>query len=280
MSHDNALSSRTPRAAHNCDARVKLTLLTVFTVSLFAASHWAGLAVATCALLISCAFARISPLGLLTKVVPLYGILAMMIVFGSVTGNVSAPSAWMGAFSLHDGALADFAPFAVAGSFGISPAGFEAAVFNAVRILLLVLASLAVSFTTSAEALIDAFRWFVRPLRALKVPVDDVAMVLALAVRFIPTISAELAQVRDAHVARGALLNEGALHKRAAAWGRVLIPLFVGLFRRADRLGTAMEARCYGAPEERTSLSRLHCGAKDRVVLAVGMAICIACALA
>ena len=249
MSHDNALSLCSSRGAHNCDARVKLALLTVFTVALFAASHWAGLTVAACALLISCAFARISPFGLLAKVVPLYGILAMMIAFGSVTGNVSAPS-------------------------------FEAAVFNAVRILLLVLASLAVSFTTSAEALIDAFRWFVRPLRALKVPVDDVAMVLALAVRFIPTISAELAQVRDAHVARGALLNEGALHKRAAAWGRVLIPLFVGLFRRADRLGTAMEARCYGAPEERTSLSRLHCGAKDRVVLAVGMAICIACALA
>ena len=277
MSHGNTMSSCSFRRAHNCDARVKLALLTVFTVALFAASHWAGLAVAACALLISCAFARLSPLA---KVAPLYGILAMMIAFGSVTGNVSAPSAWMGAFSLHDGALADFAPFAVAGSFGISPAGFEAAVFNAVRILLLVLASLVVSFTTSAEALIDAFRWFVRPLRALKVPVDDVAMELALAVRFIPTISAELAQVRDAHVARGALLNEGALHKRAAAWGRVLIPLFVGLFRRADRLGTAMEARCYGAPEERTSLSRLHCGAKDRVVLAVGMAICIACALA
>lgn len=280
MSHDNALSSCSSRATHNCDARVKLTLLTVFTVSLFAASHWAGLAVATCALLISCAFARISPFGLLAKVVPLYGILAMMIVFGSVTGNVSASSAWMGAFSLHDGALAGFAPFAVAGPVGISPAGFEAAVFNAVRILLLVLASLVVSSTTSAEALIDAFRWFVRPLGALKVPVDDVAMVLALAVRFIPTISAELAQVRDAHVARGALLNEGALHKRAAAWGRVLIPLFVGLFRRADRLGTAMEARCYGAPEERTSLSQLHCGAKDRVVLAVGIALCAACALA
>ncbi len=204
----------------------------------------------------------------------------MMIVFGSVTGNVSAPSAWMGAFSLADSALADFAPFAVAGSFGISPAGFEAAVFNAVRILLLVLASLVVSFTTSAEALIDAFRWFARPLRALKVPVDDVAMVLALAVRFIPTISAELARVRDAHVARGALLNDGALHERATAWGCVLMPLFVGLFRHADRLGIAMEARCYGAPEERTSLSQLRCGAKDRVVLAVGVALCAACALA
>ncbi len=84
------------------------------------------------------------------------------------------------------------------------------------------------------------------PLRAIKVPVDDIAMVFSIALRFIPLIIAEYEQVKDAQWSRGASFDEGGLMKRLRAHVAILMPLVVGLFRRADRLAMAMEARCYG----------------------------------
>ena len=122
--------------------------------------------------------------------------------------------------------------------------------------MLLVVASLTVTYTTTSTELTDALGFFLRPLKRLGVPTDDIAMVFSLALRFIPVTAEEFGRVHDAQWARGASFAEGSLWERLRAWQTVLIPLFVGLFRRADSLAVAMDARCYGAPDvERTSLA-------------------------
>ena len=93
----------------------------------------------------------------------------------------------------------------------------------------------------------SALRSLLGPLRRVHFPVDDAATALSLAVRFVPVLGEELARVRNAQASRGARFDSGGLVARLQAWGRVLVPLFVGAFRRADRVAVAMDARCYGA---------------------------------
>ena len=127
-----------------------------------------------------------------------------------------------------------------------SAAGLSRGCLIGVRICLLVWASLIVCYATTSTQLVAAFLWFLRPLRAVRVPVDDVAMTLSIALRFIPLIAVEYDQIRDAQWARGAAFDEGGPVRRIRAHVAILLPLIVGLFRRADRLAEAMDARCHG----------------------------------
>lgn len=106
-----------------------------------------------------------------------------------------------------------------------------------------------VSFTTTAEALTHAFSSLFSGLRRF-VSVDNIALILALALRFIPMMASEATQIRQAQKARGARFEEGGLLTRVLSWRVVLVPLVVGMFRRAGNLGQAMDARCYGAKSE------------------------------
>ena len=142
------------------------------------------------------------------------------------------------------------------------------------------MASLTVTYTTTSTELTDALGFFLRPLKRLGVPTDDIAMVFSLALRFIPVTAEEFGRVHDAQWARGASFAEGSLWERLRAWQTVLIPLFVGLFRRADSLAVAMDARCYGAPDvERTSLAPRAFSGRSGLVLAVGLLACVALAV-
>ena len=171
-------------------------------------------------------------------------------------------------------------PVALVGTFGFVPQGCMFALFYAVRILLILWASFAVSFTTSVEALTGAFASLMRPLRAIRVPVDDVATMLSLAVRFIPLTAEELALVRSAQTARGARLESGSIWQRLFAYRTVFIPLVVRLFRRADTLSVSMVARCYGCTQ-RTSLEEpLVCLRQAVVFLACSaLLVVVACIL-
>ena len=121
--------------------------------------------------------------------------------------------------------------------------------------ILLVLGSFIVVLTTTSTALTDALRSFVFPLRALRMPADDIAMVFCMAIRFIPLMAQELCAIHGAQFSRGASFHRGGLWQRLSAWPPVFIPLFVGMFRRADKLSVAMDARCYGVRGgRRTSL--------------------------
>ena len=154
------------------------------------------------------------------------------------------------------------------------------ALFYAVRIFLILWASFAVSFTTSAEALTGAFASLMRPLRVIRVPVDDAATMLSLAVRFIPLTAEELALVRNAQTARGAQLESGSVWQRLFAYRTVFIPLVVRLFRRADALSISMVARCYGSAR-RTSLEEPHIGLRQAVVFLAcsALLVVVACIL-
>ena len=227
---------------HRCDARVKLVLLFAYSITLFLVDAWWGLAVCAGALAVALAASRIPPARCLALGIPVYALAGFTAVFAAV-----------------------------------GPVGLERGCFYAARIVLLVLGSFVITFTTTSTQLTDALRGLMRPLGALRVPVGDVATALALALRFIPVTAGELARVHDAQLARGATLDAGTLRERLGAWRSVLIPLFVGLFRRADALAVAMEARCYGAPgTRRTALSRPGMGAANVATLVAGLAVCVA----
>jgi energy-coupling factor transport system permease protein len=124
-----------------------------------------------------------------------------------------------------------------------------------------------VTLTTSPVALTDGLTLLMRPLRRLRVPVDDIAMMLSIALRFIPTIAAEATTIIKAQTSRGARFNQGSLLVRLRAWIPVIIPLLVQLFRRADTLAFAMEARCYTGIG-RTRLRVLQLQTSDWLALA------------
>lgn len=205
---------------HRLDARAKVVLLLVYSIGIFFVGSWWGMLVAAALVLASFAASRLPARAVFLTVVPVYILAAVTIAFNA------------------------FAP--VEGGIAFSVEGLVRGCFFALRICLLVWASLIVCYSTTSTQLVDAFIWFMGPLRAIKVPVDDIAMVFSIALRFIPLIIAEYEQVKDAQWSRGASFDEGGLMKRLRAHVAILMPLVVGLFRRADRLAMAMETRCYG----------------------------------
>ncbi len=232
---------------HRLDARVKLVLLGVYSIALIIIDSWAALAI-TAALLAMCwALSRISPVGALKLAIPVYVIVGISIIVNS---------------------------FLFVGTFVFTSAGFLRGLFFGIRILLLVFAVFLVCFSTTATDVTRALTSFFAPLRALRVPVDDVVMVLSLTLRFMPLVAEEFIQVRDAQWARGASFYEGTFGMRAKAWTATLLPVLAGMFRRADRLAYALDARCYGAVPSRTSLHDKRIGAASLAVLVGGLALC------
>ena len=153
--------------------------------------------------------------------------------------------------------------------------GVRSAVFMLIRIFSLVMAStILITYTTTPIALTDAIESLLSPLKKIKVPVHDFAMMMTIAFRFIPTLVDETEKIMAAQKARGADFSSGSLMKRAKALIPILIPLFVSAFRRADDLAVAMECRCYRGGEGRTRLKALKCRGSDVVWLMVSIAVC------
>lgn len=272
------VSTYIPRTSpiHACDARVKLVLLLAYSVTLFLVDTWAGLAIAVALFVLAAVLSRIPLRRFFVPIVPVYVLVVFAIVFNGFALNVTQ-AATLAPPPLWGQELEPFAglePMALVGSFGLVPAGLARGCFFVVRVVLLVVTSLVVTYTTTATALTDALASFLRPLRRLRVPVDDIAMMFSLALRFIPLMAEEFGRVYDAQLARGAAFGEGGLRERLSSWQTVLIPLFVGLFRRSDALAVAMDARCYGAEQLRSSLYDRHFTGASLVVLVGGLALC------
>ncbi len=148
--------------------------------------------------------------------------------------------------------------------------GIMNAFFMLVRIFVLIIgASLFLTYTTTPIALTDAIEQLFAPLKKIKIPVHEFAMMMTIALRFIPTLMDETDKIMSAQKARGADFTSGGLVKRAKALVPILIPLFVSAFRRADELATAMECRCYHGGEGRTRMSVLHYRMSDFAALLV-----------
>lgn len=162
----------------------------------------------------------------------------------------------------------------------ITEAGLNNAVFVAVRIALLILASSVLTFTTSPTDLTDAIERLLKPLTFFHIKVHEVAMMMTIALRFVPTLLEETDKIMSAQKARGADMESGNLIKRVKALIPVLIPLFVSAFRRAFDLATAMECRCYQGGNGRTRMKTLHYGKTDIfaalicLVLLTGVILC------
>ncbi|OUO33128.1 energy-coupling factor transporter transmembrane component T [Olsenella sp. An293] len=234
--------------AHRLDARVKIVLLILATVAVFAADAPWGLLLAAAGLVAALVASRTSP---------------TLVVRGL------RPAALILAFSVLANAVV------LVGQPGLSLDGLSRSALAVARIALLVGFALTLSSTTMPTEVATALSWLMAPLSRVGVPVGGISTATSIALRFIPITATELERIRAAQRARGARQDGGALEV-LAGWRRVLVPLVVALFRRADDLAEAMADRCYTG--EQTSMAR-PLRPVDWVALALGLAWVLAAAL-
>lgn len=149
------------------------------------------------------------------------------------------------------------------GFLSITVGGIKSAVFLATRLIMLIIVSSMLTFTTKPIMLTDGIESLLNPFKKIGVPAHELAMMMSIALRFIPTLLEETDKIMKAQLARGADFENGNLIKRAKGLIPILIPLFISAFRRADELAMAMEARCYRGGENRTRLHSLKFGGRD-----------------
>ena len=151
--------------------------------------------------------------------------------------------------------------------FTITKDGVHTTIKMVLRLVLLISGASLLSLTTTPVALADGVESLMSPLKLIKVPVRDIAMIMSIALRFIPTLFEETNKIISAQKARGASFDTGGIFARAKAMLPVLIPLFVNSFRRADELAFAMDARCYNATDNRTKMKKAKFGVGDAFAL-------------
>ncbi len=154
-------------------------------------------------------------------------------------------------------------------SFVITSGGVYSAIFLAVRIIALILFTSLLTYTTSPTMLTDAIERLLSPLKIFKVKVHSLAMMMTIALRFIPILIREIDIIMSAQKARGAKLDNGSLGERMKAMVSVFIPLFVSAFRRAAELAVAMECRCYSDGAHRTRMKKMQLSARDIIAFAI-----------
>ena len=240
---------------HRFDPRLKLVLTVAYIVLLFAASNPLGLTLSILFLGVMYKVAKI-PVKMIGKslkpILPIVLFTAVLNLF-FVSGE--------GDPLVHFWFLSIYAE------------GVRYAVLMAVRVMALIAGTSLLTYTTSPIVLTDAIEQLLKPLGKLHFPVHELAMMMSIALRFIPTLIEETDKIMNAQKARGAQLDTGKMLDRVKALVPVLIPLFISAFRRADELAMAMECRCYRGGTGRTRLKVLRCEKQDYIDLAV----CIAC---
>ncbi|HIV00829.1 MAG TPA: energy-coupling factor transporter transmembrane protein EcfT [Candidatus Stercoripulliclostridium merdipullorum] len=147
----------------------------------------------------------------------------------------------------------------------ITVEGLLTALRLALRLVLLVLGTTLLTLTTTPMNLTDGMESLMKPLKYIRVPVHDIALIMSIALRFIPILMEEVDKIMLAQKARGAAFDNGNIFKRAKALLPILIPLFVSALRRAEELALALDARCYNATPNRTKMKRLRFGYRDLI---------------
>ncbi len=232
---------------HRADPRLKLCLVVFAIVLIFASGNFFALALAAGYICLAMALSRI-PFGMYLKSLkPILFLIVFTAILNLFYGTGEPLVQW--------------------GWFKITKDGILNSVFVSLRIVLLILCSSVLTFTTSPTQLTDAIERLLKPLAKLHVPVHEFAMMMTIALRFVPTLLEETEKIMAAQKARGADMESGGLIDRVKALIPVLIPLFVSAFRRAFDLATAMESRCYHGGEGRTKMKILHFGRVDWAVL-------------
>jgi len=235
---------------HRLDPRTKIAAVTSFMVVIFVVRDFVGYGLLTLFLLGMIALARI-PLGFVLRGLrPIIFLLLLTVVL-----NIF--------FSGIDGGTVVFRLWRLTAT----REGIVRALFIAYRLILLVGVTSLLTFTTSPVELTDGIERLLRPFRRIGVPAHELAMMMTIALRFIPTLLEETEKIMKAQMARGAVFDRGGALRRARALIPVLVPLFVSAFRRADELALAMEARCYRGGEKRTRMKELRFARRDAAAL-------------
>ena len=239
---------------HRLDPRIKLALTVVYITALFIVNGAYGYALMFAVLLICMVLSRIKPAAVFRGLRPL-----LVIIIFTVVLNVF--------FIRGETVLLEY------GFIVITKEGLETAFFMALRLMMLIIGTFLLTYTTSPIALTDGLERIFSPLKRIKLPVHEFAMMMSIALRFIPTLIEETDKTMNAQKARGADFETGGLIKRAKAILPLIIPLFISAFRRADELAIAMESRCYHGGEGRTRMKVLKTTVKDYLAMLCGLGL-------
>lgn len=238
---------------HRLDPRFKLIITFIYIIMLFAGDRFICLGVGAVFTLLAIFLSRI-PLKMFVKSVkpllPFLLITAILNLFFVTSGDILFKWKFI---KITDDAV-------------------SISIFMFVRITLLIMGSSLLTYTTSPITLTDAIEKLLSPLKKIKVPVHELAMMMSIALRFIPTLIEETDKIMSAQKARGAEIDSGSFMTRAKNMISILVPLFISSFRRADELATAMECRCYRGGEGRTRLRQLKSAPRDYIALAIAIA--------
>ena len=235
---------------HRLDARMKLVLVIAVIVLIFMARTVIGNAVVLAFLTAVIVMSRISIKFVLRGIKPLWFIILLTFVL-----NVF----------FHQGGTELFSWWI----FRVSEEGLISAVRLAARLIFLITATTILTLTTSPISLTDGLESLMKPLKVIRFPVHELAMMMTIALRFIPTLLDEADKIMKAQMARGADFESGRLFERAKAMVPLMVPLFVSSFRRADELAMAMESRCYHGGTGRTRMRVLRLKWQDLFAVAV-----------
>ncbi len=236
---------QTESMIHRMDPRVKLGGTILFIISLFFFKNYAGYVIA--ALFLGMVI-RLSKVPFKFMVKGMKTIVMLMLI--TVVFNLF---------------LTPGIPLLTIWKLTITQEGLKMAISMAIRLTLLIIGSSVMTLTTTPNNLTDGMEKMMGPLKVFKVPVHEVAMMMSIALRFIPILLEETDKIMKAQIARGADFESGNIFKRAKAMVPLLVPLFISAFRRANDLAMAMEARCYRGGEGRTKMKPLIYHKRDYI---------------
>jgi len=239
--------------AHRLDPRAKLGLTAFYIAALFVAEAFVSYGLMFIVLCFYVVISRINLKTLLRSLRPLIMIIIVTCILNLffAAGEVIV-KLWI---------------------FKVTREGLVQAGKMTLRLVMLISGTFLLTYTTSPLALTDAIELILSPLKRIRFPAHELAMMMSIALRFIPTLIEETDKIMSAQRARGADFDTGGLIKRAKALLPILVPLFISAFKRADELAEAMEARCYHGGEGRTRMKQLRMAARDWCALVLGAAI-------
>lgn len=249
---------QTDSVIHRLDPRVKLVATFGFIISLFVADNLAGYVVAALFLVLVIRLSRV-PVKFMVRGMKA---IVFLLVFAAVFNLFLTPGEVLVSFW----------------KLKITKEGVKIASLMAARLCFLIMGSSVMTLTTTPNQLTDALEKLLGPLKRLRVPVHEIAMMMSIALRFIPILLEETDKIMKAQIARGADFESGNLIKKAKSLVPLLVPLFISAFRRANDLAMAMEARCYRGGDGRTKMKPLVYRKRDYVsygVLTVYLALIV-----
>lgn len=232
---------------HKTDPRIKILLLIAYIVAVFLAGNFLSLAAVLVFLIIAVMFSSV-PIGSVLRSIKA---IFFLILFTAVLNVL-----------FHVRSETDTVYFWV-----ITKEGLLSAAFLASRLILLVTGSSLLTLTTTPVSLTDGLESLLKPLALIKFPVHELALIMSIALRMIPTLANETDRIICAQKARGADFESGNIISRLKALVPVLIPLIISALRRADELGDAMDARCYWGSKDRTKYKKLKLSFRDPVAV-------------